>query len=211
MDPNVGFYYLAGSAGILASSGITVTPLITGPVSNTDPNDPFSLVVGISPTDTLPGGEALTITFKLAPDGDAISGQRLNINLVSGDAPAQTCESTGENISTVRGNLIVKKDPATQDATVGEVVTWTVILRNNGLGNVYGAVFTDTGGVGLANIGVDPPIAPTGPIYDAADYRRRFPDGRIGSNPSLANPEAGEQLFKQALAGLDEDYRKFSA
>ena len=23
---------------------------------------------------------------------------------------------------------------------------------------------------------MDPPVAPTGPIYDAADYRRRFPD-----------------------------------
>ncbi|NIS91455.1 MAG: creatininase family protein [Woeseiaceae bacterium] len=58
---------------------------------------------------------------------------------------------------------------------------------------------------------MDPPIAPTGPFYDAADYRRRFPDGRIGSNPSLASPEAGEKLFKKALAGLEKDYRAFSA
>ena len=57
---------------------------------------------------------------------------------------------------------------------------------------------------------MDPPIAPTGPIYDAADYRARFPDGRIGSNPSLANPEAGEKLFVQALAGLEKDFRRFS-
>lgn len=55
-----------------------------------------------------------------------------------------------------------------------------------------------------------PPIAPTGPIYDAADYRRRFPDGRIGSNPSLANPEAGEKLFLQALDGLETDYLHFA-
>ena len=57
---------------------------------------------------------------------------------------------------------------------------------------------------------MDPPIAPTGPIYDAADYRRRFPDGRIGSNPALANPEAGEKLFKKALTGLAADFRKFA-
>ena len=57
---------------------------------------------------------------------------------------------------------------------------------------------------------MDPPIAPTGPIYDAADYRRRFPDGRIGSNPSLANPEAGEKLFRQALIGLEKDYLAFA-
>ena len=58
---------------------------------------------------------------------------------------------------------------------------------------------------------MDPPVAPTGPIYDATDYRRRFPDGRIGSNPSLANPEAGEKLFRQALVGLESDYRRFVA
>ncbi|MDJ0655902.1 MAG: creatininase family protein [Xanthomonadales bacterium] len=56
---------------------------------------------------------------------------------------------------------------------------------------------------------MDPPQAPTGPIYDAVDYRRRFPDGRIGSNPSLANPGAGEQLYRTAVAGLVADYQKF--
>ena len=57
---------------------------------------------------------------------------------------------------------------------------------------------------------MDPPIAPNGPIYDAADYRRRFPDGRIGSNPALANPEAGKALFDKALEGIKADYAKFA-
>ena len=57
---------------------------------------------------------------------------------------------------------------------------------------------------------MDPPIAPNGPIYDAADYRRRFPDGRIGSNPSLANPEAGKKLFDLALRGIISDYQRFA-
>lgn len=55
-----------------------------------------------------------------------------------------------------------------------------------------------------------PPIAPDGPIYDAADYRRRFPDGRIGSNPALANPDAGKALFDKALEGIRSDYARFS-
>ena len=63
----------------------------------------------------------------------------------------------------------------------------------------------------IKNVKMEPPIAPTGPIYDAADYRKRFPDGRIGSNPSLANPDAGEKLFMKALAGLAADYEKFSS
>ena len=57
---------------------------------------------------------------------------------------------------------------------------------------------------------MDPPIAPVGPIYDARDYRERFPDGRIGSNPSLANPDAGKALYDKALAGLISDYQSFS-
>jgi len=61
----------------------------------------------------------------------------------------------------------------------------------------------------IKNVEMDPPIAPTGPIYDAADYRKRFPDGRIGSNPALANPDAGEKLFKLALEGLATDYERF--
>jgi creatinine amidohydrolase len=35
---------------------------------------------------------------------------------------------------------------------------------------------------------LDPPAAPRGDFADAADYRRKFPDGRIGSNPALATP-----------------------
>ncbi|MDJ0907116.1 MAG: creatininase family protein [Woeseiaceae bacterium] len=58
---------------------------------------------------------------------------------------------------------------------------------------------------------MDPPIAPSGTFYDATDFRQRYPDGRIGSNPSLASPAAGEKLFNKALAGLEKSYREFSA
>lgn len=56
-----------------------------------------------------------------------------------------------------------------------------------------------------------PTIAPNGPIHDALDYRRRFPDGRIGSNPALASPAAGQQLYDAAVADLAVDYREFLA
>jgi creatinine amidohydrolase len=56
---------------------------------------------------------------------------------------------------------------------------------------------------------MSPDIAPTGAFHDAADYRRRFPDGRIGSNPGLASPEAGKRLFEAAVAEVAQDYRAF--
>lgn len=54
-----------------------------------------------------------------------------------------------------------------------------------------------------------PKIAPHGPIRDAADYRQRFPDGRIGSDPSLASVEAGKRLFEAAVGDVLEDCRRF--
>jgi creatinine amidohydrolase len=54
-----------------------------------------------------------------------------------------------------------------------------------------------------------PKIAPTGPILDADDYRRRFPDGRIGADSSLATIEAGQQLYEAAVTDIAQDYEDF--
>ena len=44
---------------------------------------------------------------------------------------------------------------------------------------------------------------------DADDYRRRFPDGRMASDPSLAKPEHGKEQFELAAEALAADYREF--
>ncbi|NBB17541.1 creatininase family protein [Caulobacter sp. SLTY] len=56
----------------------------------------------------------------------------------------------------------------------------------------------------------DPPVAPTGPIREAADFRKRFPDGRMGSDPAQATPEKGGALVKLAAEKLLKDVRAFS-
>ncbi|MDX2233170.1 MAG: creatininase family protein [Hyphomonadaceae bacterium] len=56
---------------------------------------------------------------------------------------------------------------------------------------------------------MDPRIAPDGPIRDAADYRRRFPDGRIGSDPSQASVGAGAEIVAAAKAALIADVHRF--
>ncbi|HEX9703349.1 MAG TPA: creatininase family protein [Rhodospirillales bacterium] len=54
-----------------------------------------------------------------------------------------------------------------------------------------------------------PKRAPDGPIYDADDYRRRFPDGRIASDPGMATVAIGKRLYHAAVAELAGDYQEF--
>ncbi len=58
---------------------------------------------------------------------------------------------------------------------------------------------------------LEPKLAPVGPIYDAEDYRKRFPDGRIGSDPTLATVEIGKRLLEAAVIELTADYETFLA
>ncbi len=62
----------------------------------------------------------------------------------------------------------------------------------------------------------DIPLAPAcGPrkkaYTDAADFREKFPDGRVGSNPGLATPEHGKRFHDAALADLAAEYRAWLA
>lgn len=56
---------------------------------------------------------------------------------------------------------------------------------------------------------LEPRIAPVGQFTGPEDYRERFPDGRIGSDPAQASPEDGERLMNAAVNGLIADYRQF--
>ncbi len=62
----------------------------------------------------------------------------------------------------------------------------------------------------VKQVAMSPRIAPTGPILDADDYRRRFPDGRIGSDPSQANVEAGEKIVAAAVKAVIAEFRQFA-
>ncbi len=63
----------------------------------------------------------------------------------------------------------------------------------------------------VKSVTMTPRIAPNGPILDADDYRRRFPDGRIGSDPSQASVEAGEKIVAAAVKGVISDFKQFAA
>jgi len=61
----------------------------------------------------------------------------------------------------------------------------------------------------VKQVAMTPDIAPTGEIYDAASFRRSFPDGRIGSNPALANIVDGKRFYQLAVDSLIKDYQGF--
>jgi len=62
----------------------------------------------------------------------------------------------------------------------------------------------------VKNVKMTPTIAPEGPIRDATDFRTRHPDGRMGSDPTLANPQDGKRLFEASVEDVVEEYRGFT-
>ncbi len=47
------------------------------------------------------------------------------------------------------------------------------------------------------------------PIYSAENFRQHYPDGRMGSNPTLATPEHGQQFYQTAVKELSKSYLEF--
>lgn len=56
-----------------------------------------------------------------------------------------------------------------------------------------------------------PEAAACGAIHGPEDFRRRFPDGRMGSDPYLAKPDHGAELLNTAATALRDDLESFLA
>jgi creatinine amidohydrolase len=63
----------------------------------------------------------------------------------------------------------------------------------------------------VVEVSMSPRTSSTSAIRDAKDFRDRFPDGRIGSDPSRASIDAGRRLHEAAVEDVLEDYLAFLA
>lgn len=54
-----------------------------------------------------------------------------------------------------------------------------------------------------------PPAPSDTGIYSPQDFRQRYPDGRMGSNPSLATADHGAQFYRLAVTELSQQYEAF--
>ncbi|MDM8528815.1 SdrD B-like domain-containing protein, partial [Anaerolineales bacterium HSG24] len=122
-----------------------------------------------TPTSTmhLKPKESIILTFKLRATCGAESAQQMRANIFY-DADKSSGTSTesnsgGLNITTGRGNLVIRKDPAIVNLTssdLGKPITWIVTVQNTGLGILYDATIFDTGGINLSQ--------PTGDLNPSA-------------------------------------------
>ena len=58
---------------------------------------------------------------------------------------------------------------------------------------------------------MSPKIAPNGKIGDAVQYRRDFPDGRIGSDPTQSSAEDGQKIVEAAATAVLDEVKRFAA
>lgn len=63
----------------------------------------------------------------------------------------------------------------------------------------------------VRDLPLTPRVAPLGGFTDAEDFRAHFPDGRIGSDPSQATIEGGQEIIACAAEALREDFRRFAS
>jgi creatinine amidohydrolase len=56
-----------------------------------------------------------------------------------------------------------------------------------------------------------PEAAPSGHVFGPADFRHRYPEGRMGSHPELASVKSGKRIIEAVAADLAREFREFLA
>ena len=163
IDPSPGFFFKDASASLQHS--LSGALALSQPMGDTPPGEPFVLAAADPfPANSLAPSTTITGVLRLGTNSEAKSGQPLSVTLRSGTVLPQVCNTTRENVATGRGNLAIVKLPDVQRARLGDVITWTVQVKNTGLGSVYDVVFDDTPDSGIHLLSITPPATTTAEI-----------------------------------------------
>ncbi|MCR4392180.1 MAG: DUF11 domain-containing protein, partial [Candidatus Acetothermia bacterium] len=149
--PNAGFAYVTGSGLITLGDG---TPIAAEPAPvGLDLVWDLDLILGVAYE--LPPGETVTVVFALRTGCGTISGTLgARVDYEEDGVPRYGTDS--QPIEILPGALVLYKEPSVVPAAVGDVVTWTLVVENTGLGPIYNVVVTDVLGSGLAYVSSDP-------------------------------------------------------
>ncbi|MEN6369151.1 MAG: DUF11 domain-containing protein, partial [Thermotogota bacterium] len=142
--PNAGFSIVAGTSAL--------TLVEAGETYAVDPTDGTWNVDAIRGSAyTLPPGGEIRVSFDLATDCAAVSGNDVaTVDFENCAAPGVLLRNThSTSIEILPGAIVISKAPSVVEASVGDVVTWTVTAENTGLGSVANVVVTDVLGAGL--------------------------------------------------------------
>ena len=141
-------------SGVLYVEGTTsVTLHETGETFSDDPTDStWDIDAFRGSAYSLPPGESISVSYDLETTCAAISGtEQITVHFEDCSdpgVPLQNVSST--SIEILPGALVISKIPSTQEASVGDVVTWTITVENTGVGTVSNVILTDILGPGLA-------------------------------------------------------------
>jgi len=110
---------------------------------------------------TIPAGGSWSETITISPGCDATIGSSLDVT-VSYNEGADINASSG-GITTLQPNLVLDVTPLVQTLTVGSTATWSVVVRNTGVGDLNNITITATPAAGLTLIDGTPADFPTVP------------------------------------------------
>ncbi len=143
--PNGGFLYVPGSTTLILDE--TLETFTDDPVNNVWDIDALR-----GSAYALPPGETITLSYEMETTCAAVSGTDIiTVDFEDCDdpgVPLQNVSST--SIELLPGAIIVSKTPSVQDASVGDLVTWTITVENTGLGTISNVEIVDLLGSGLA-------------------------------------------------------------
>ncbi|BBB33538.1 hypothetical protein TTHT_2101 [Thermotomaculum hydrothermale] len=144
---------------------------------------------------TVPAGGSYSVSYKARPNCGCSNGE-----VMQADAGGSTAYSS--QIEVKYSFLVVGISPETQDAYVGDTVSWTITIENTGTGDIVNGVnVTDTLGSGFTFQSITGPNAPsdvsnpwnTGPIAAGDSVQYTLTATVTGCDPdTLTNVVLGE-------------------